>query len=350
MKVSISEIARRCGVSKATISYIANNKQTAIRISPATVERAKQAMQEAGWQPDAEAVSLGLKKRSICRVAFFSPWVAVHSSWFSIETCRAVRDEEGDCTTTLYPYSPGGLASAIKSSGAFSKRFDVLLVAGTNHQDDKFLEALKPDDRRRVLLLNRALEGFAGVSGDDVAGGRLLAEAAVSAAHYERFVLCHFDTSASQVRATRSKAITETLKGHGIKIEQWAGDPAKEPGAQADEALTRFGTDRVLYFTPLDSLGAEFLHAARRLHIQVPKEIGITGWDREPVSRWVQPDLLTVDTHLYEMTKQAFDLARRMKTGDTVSPICVTPCLVRGGSVIHLDSFTNNNEWKKEHT
>lgn len=232
------------------------------------------------------------------------------------------------------PYAPGDLAGALARKGGLEARHDALVVSGFSHSEGRYLEGLSPESRKRIILLNRRLPGFAGVAHNEAAAGRLLAEAALSSGSYGLFILYAFEPESSPVRRERARSIAETLRRSGAKaqfVEPMKGQTSREA---AEAVLELRGGKPTVIFAPHDAVAAEVLSAARRLGLDIPGEVGITGWDSEPVARWVTPELTTMDTRLYDLAKAAFTMARKLKAGEEPETQVWQASLVRGGTLL----------------
>ena len=90
--ITINDVARRCGVSKVTVSYVLNGRQTGVRISEETRQRVRAAAQEMGYHPN--ALARGLARRRTDTLALVMQYPAVFSGWsgFIVEMMRGATD------------------------------------------------------------------------------------------------------------------------------------------------------------------------------------------------------------------------------------------------------------------
>src|SRR5258708_2284759 len=86
------DVAERAGVSKATVSYVLNGRETAMRIPDETRERILSAVRELGYFPNALARSLANKGTHSIAVVMQYP--ALFSGWsgFTNELMHGVTD------------------------------------------------------------------------------------------------------------------------------------------------------------------------------------------------------------------------------------------------------------------
>ena len=101
------------------------------------------------------------------------------------------------------------------------------------------------------------------------------------------------------------------------------------------ELLARYGTHRVCYIFIRYIGAATLLNKALHQAIAVPERIGIVGYDQHSLlSKFLHPQLTTVEPRFFEMIRQALSLARTMKSGETPGNIVVSAEIIAGNSAI----------------
>lgn len=67
------DVARRCGVSKTTVSVVLNDSSTGARVSPATIKRVRQTAMELGYSPSWRARALTNRKTQTIGILYAPP-------------------------------------------------------------------------------------------------------------------------------------------------------------------------------------------------------------------------------------------------------------------------------------
>src|SRR5690242_18159222 len=89
---TIHDVARQAGVSKATVSYVLNGRETSVRITEATRERVFAAVRELNYHPNAHARALNRKGTET--IAVVTQYARVFQGWsgFTSEMMRGVSE------------------------------------------------------------------------------------------------------------------------------------------------------------------------------------------------------------------------------------------------------------------
>src|SRR5256885_16921224 len=89
---TIHDVARQAGVSKATVSYVLNGRETSVRITQATRERVHAAVRDLKYHPNALARALNRKRTET--LAVVTQYARVFQGWsgFTSEMMRGVSD------------------------------------------------------------------------------------------------------------------------------------------------------------------------------------------------------------------------------------------------------------------
>lgn len=318
MKITLDYIAEKSGVSKTTVSYILNNKQTSMGISESTREKVKKVMEDLNYFPDKTAVNLGRRNKRKTKILILTPWLNAANSQFMIEVSKAVENIKKVTEADYKMYIAGELEELIVNKK--NSAYDYFVVIGTNRKDDEFLKSYP--EKNKILLLNRKIDGYAYVSCDNFKGGELIAAHCLKSRYYERYVILT-NKKVSQAIEEREKGITEYFIKNNHKkpqveyINDWNEN-------ELLALLENHGRNKVLFFTLQDTNALMLSSFIQKNKIGIPDEIGITGYDNDPITAIVYPSITTIDSKNYEMTKKAFEKILNKEH----EPSLITPELV----------------------
>ena len=336
MKATIEIIAKKCGVSKATVSYVLNNKKSSLGLSARTIDKVLRVSRELDYRPDLVAVALAEKKNLPLSLMVLTPWLYAQFSDFMAQVNAVMKDyaDEYLLKTVYELYEIGDLAKILKSPRC--AKFDAVLVIGTSDQDNQFLVRSR-DDLKNVVLLNRKVPGFPCAGGNDREAAAELAERIIAAGYYEQFIICNNGRPTCCERE-RIEGFAEALrKNADIEPVFYKLESALPAEAQMMRLLAERDGKRSLYFMTQYYPAAQLNGIATRRGIRVPEEIGIAAYDNHSLLKeFVKPALTTIDPKIREMTLEALRLARCLKDGTKAKGRIIEGTFIPGESAIHI--------------
>ncbi|MCF6523214.1 LacI family DNA-binding transcriptional regulator [Streptomyces sp. JJ36] len=281
------DVARRAGVSQATVSLVLGGKWQG-RVSARTAEEVRTAARALGYRPNLAARSLrtGRTRTALLVVP------ALTSDFFArVHTGAARVASAHDFGMVLYP-SPEGVDPAPDPFGSARAALDGVIASS---MASEALAAL--DDRGLPLvMLDSDPEGSraaATVNLDLADGMRRTAAHLVSLGHRR---IAHLPAAVgSWTFRARARALADALTGTGARLV--AAEPAALSVADGLRAATRLlagDTAPTALVCDDDLLAAGACKAARRLGLRVPDDVSVTGFDDLALATTVEPELTTV--------------------------------------------------------
>lgn len=308
MKVTLEDIARQSGVSKTTASFVLNNKQTSMGISDGTIERVRQVMEELNYKPNSAAVQLGRRKQRRAKILLLTPWLHQSNSQFMSEVTRAIEDAKISFKVDYEMYIPGELKKFFKPKAI--NNYKAVLIIGTSIKDDEFLLDVKRIVKNKIFLLNRKIDCFCGISGSDYSGGQVIADYVFKTNYYKKFVIINLKNQ-SQVMNARSRGMADYFVKFVHRKPKYFETLNSTDEAvfekETHDILKRYGKDRVCLFTMQDRIAVRFMSQILRMGINVPEEIGITGYDNDPIASLVIPSITSMDSKIYKMARDVLE-------------------------------------------
>ena len=157
-----------------------------------------------------------------------------------------------------------------------------------------------------------------------------------------------------------SSSVSERMVGyqralldHGLAFHPrlfWLGDWSAESGRALSRSLLS-GTNRPdAIFAQNDMMAFGALRAAQDLHLCVPEDVAVIGFDNDDFCRCSFPSLTSVNPPLQEMGRKAFALAQRLAVGQTPEEtVYRLPCaLVTRDSTGGENGTHNQNETEEK--
>jgi DNA-binding LacI/PurR family transcriptional regulator len=331
MKVTLKDIARISKVSKATVSYVINGKQSSIGISQSTIDKVMRICRELDYTPDKNAAALSKKRKFSIKAAIFSPWLHRPDSTFTNDVNKAVENMQNEISMDYKMFSGGKLSSALKKNPP--DKYEAIIIMGTNKKDDNYLKK-NIEKLKNVILLNREIKGLFSVSLDDIKGGNILAKHGIDLNYYDKYVIMH-PRLITQTVDKRIRGILDIFRKNKYKKpDLLALDELSEVPLENwfDNIIKKYTNHKTLFFTMQDYIAARFLSHLIKRKIKVPEMFGVTGYDATKWAKIITPSITTVDTKIYEMSITALKMCIKVSKSQKVKPIRLKPKLVVGNS------------------
>ena len=317
---TIKDVAKACGVSTATVSYVLNGKRVLL---PETRERVLRAMRELNYHPSAVARGLSHKRMNTIGILFgtVNTMVVVSHPYtsFILQGVIAASSVAGyNVTFCTDPWRTAELSAAAYRD----QRTDGLIVVAPPTDSD-IIPALA---RCEIPIVAISYPGepyaISSVDTDNAYGARLALEHLRDLGHTR---IAHLtgpmNMLSGRVRLEAYHAFMSTLGGH-LPPEYAAG-----PGA-FDVDLAYAQTRRLLtlphpptaIFAANDQNALGAMQAARDLGISVPIRLSVIGIDDTPEGSVAVPPLTSVHQPLIAIGETAARLLFRQLAGDAPAP------------------------------
>ncbi len=299
MSVTIREVARRAGVSTATVSRILSGASTS---RPATVAAVRAAAEALDYRPSSIARSLKTRLSGTLGLIVTD----VHNPFFP-ELVAAVEDAAWAhglrvilCNGARDPRREADYLALLQDG-----RVDGLIVAA-GHVTDGYAAQLATSAVPVVIVNSeRADLGVPTIVSDNRAGGRLAAEHLLGLGH--RHVAVVTGPSERADSADRVQGALDALELAGLP----RGDvPVVDVGEAAEgrrpfvELLAEWpGVTGLVCYNDVTAIGV--IRALRADGRRVPEEISVVGFDDIDAAAWVEPPLTTIVQQKAEMGRWA---------------------------------------------
>lgn len=331
MAASIEDVARRAGVSIATVSR-------ALRGLPDVAATTRDRVVEAASELDyvASPFAARLASGRTATVGIVVPFI---NRWFFAEVLAGVERALRQAGFDLLLYNLGDEPGRARFFDVLPlrKRVDAVIVASLVLDDDE-LDALSGLGYP-VGLLGIAQEGFLSTRIDDIAGARTAVEHLLALGH-RRIGVLSGDTD-DPMKFTpplhRLYGYRDAMQAAGIEPDpalECLGYFTIEGGAEGCERMLELSDRPTAIFAESDEMAYGALRTLRRHGLRVPEDVALIGFDDHPTA-----EVMDLSTIRQPVAPQAVDVATRLLTtlasparkvaGDVVLP---TELVVRGST------------------
>ncbi len=310
MKITISDIARQAGVSKATVSRVLNNRTEGV--GPQTRQRIMDILKETAFQPSGFARGLATGRSATVGVIipdivnpYYSLLVrgaedALKKSGYSLFLCNSDHDitKEKEYVVRL-----------------IERGVDGLILDSAVSDCDCQLELL--DDKNiPYVLVDRIIEGpvkYPGVYVDNREGGRLAAEYFFSEPGC-RLLFINGPLDYSQSRHRQAGVVDVLLEKRLLpdSVTIRYGDFSIESGFRLTSEMIEKRKYKKSPFTAIftanDLMAIGAIRALRQASISVPDQVEVIGFDDIELAVLMEPPLSTVSQPALEMGSRSAEM------------------------------------------
>lgn len=295
-RVTSHDVARRAGVSRATVSLVLNRSES-VTLSKETRERVLQAAADLGYKPNSagrmlvsgltETIGLLVSDPSILLVDQYIPQLL-----YGIEKAN----RQMGFHVLVEGLEARGEAGAYDNL-VESRRIDGLIVVNPRAGDEALVSLI---DKGFPLVLVGSVRHPSEVS-VTFTTRNVIGEAVdhVVGLGHRRIGAIAFSPRDFVSTSARLAALAAGLERHGLTLDDDAvsdGNFSAESGYLAAKALLARRPDLTTIFAGNDTIAIGVLNAAQELGRRVPADLSIVGFDDLPFARWLTPALTTIRT------------------------------------------------------
>ncbi|MEZ0447267.1 LacI family DNA-binding transcriptional regulator [Cellulomonas sp. ICMP 17802] len=324
-RVTITDVARRAGVSTATVSKVINERYG---VASRTTSHVQAVIEELGYESSLVARSLRSHKTNVIGilVAEFEP--------FSAEILKGASIGLGDSGYALLAYTGGQLTGGVGWERRYLSRLSGTLIDGAVLVTPTVLEA---DAGIPVVAIDphAGPSGLPTVDSDNFTGAVQAVEHLLGLGHRRiGFIGGRSDLESSRLReAGYRKALADA----GIEVDPGLmreGDYRKDSTHEPARELLTLPERPTAIFAANDLSAIGTLEIAQELGLDVPAELSIIGFDDIPESALTNPPLSTVHQPIQQMGAAAIALLIALMDGAPVdrTHIQLVTSLVERGS------------------
>jgi LacI family transcriptional regulator len=324
-KVSISDIARKAGVSVSTVSFVMNDKAVKMRISREVIEKVENVAREMGYRPNQLARGLRTgKTRTIGLI------VENISNAFFATLAKAIEDEAKKYDyKVVYCSTDNDEEKARELINMLSQRqVDGYIITPTPElaQEISKLQA----ENKPVVLIDRYFpehNEIPAVLVDNYEGVAKGTEYLIGKG-YSKIALVTIENEMAHMK-DRLQAYYDVLSRHGIAVDEALVNTVpyhagrEKSLEQIRNLLQGAGTSIDAVFFLTNYLGVLGIEAIKSMQIRIPEQVAVLCFDDNDIFRLYTPTISVIRQPIEAIGQQAMcTLIERLKhTGGEAFPI-----------------------------
>lgn len=314
---TLKDVAKEAGLTIGTVSRVLNNRGY---ISSNARKKVEEAMEKLNYQPNEVARSLHRKRTNTIGVIV----PHIRHPYFA-EMISNLEDQA---------YKKGYKTLLCNSQSIREKEMEYINICTGNQVAGIILCSgqvpvdIFEDIDIPVVTMERYLEnGLASVECDNRQGGALAAEKLIACGCRHLLYVGNIGT-VSMPADLRTEGFREVCDREGVSFTEVLTDEAQYYNMLysdlIESALRKYPrTDGV--FANSDVIAAQALHVCRKLHISVPEQLKIVGFDDVNIAALTTPRLTTIHQPVREMAEAAVELIYNAASGKQVAKRTVFP-------------------------
>lgn len=307
MKITISEVAEKAGVSIKTVSRVMNNEAG---VRTATKEKVQAAMEELNYKPSKAARSLASTQSFQIGFIYDNP-----NAYYVIDMQNGILDicRQQNYELLIHPCdaSSVGIIEEVLTLIKRSNLDGLVLTPPLSENQQLIFELQKKNVNFVRVVSGKGSEEEADhcVFLNDRAASVTITEYLIDQGHKEIAFICGDGEHKSS--RERFEGYQQALKNHGIKLNGdfiIDGTYSFESGVQGAKDLLALTQKPTAIFASNDEIAAGALFACRLEGVDIPKQISIVGFENSPFSRQTWPKLTTAEQPTLDIARAATNL------------------------------------------
>jgi len=311
MNTNINEIARRCGVSIATVSRVFNNKGP---IKETTRQKVLQVARELNYHPN--QIARGLSRKKTDTIGVILPEL---NDEFFMNIIHGIDEVANRNKQYLMISSSHSRHNDVETMLDFmgSGRVDGVILMAPGICES--IVELKRKSRRPMVLLNcgEDIKNVVSFGVDNYRGAFVMTEHLIG--HGYRNIAIVKGPEQNTEASDRFRGFADALRENGINLNESMiipGDFSFKSGYYGFLRLmgNKEKPQAIFFSNDMMALGA--YEAARGAGVSIPGDVAVAGFDDIFSGRIVSPRLTTVNIPIMELGSRAMSYLLKMINGD----------------------------------
>ncbi len=316
---TISDVARRAGVSAMTVSRVINGENN---VRPATREAVNAAIAALNYAPNRAAQSLAGANQIRIGLLYSNPSSAYLSEFLVGGLDQASRGNVQLIVEKCEPdHHEGDVARRLVAGG-----IDGLILPPPLCDSPEVMAALEETGTPAVAVATgRAADGLSAVSIDDYRAAHAMTLHIAALGHQRiGFILGNPNQTVSE---RRLEGYRDALAAAALPYDEELVAPGLftyRSGLDAAERLLDLPNPPTAIFASNDDMAAATVAVAHRRGLDVPGDLTVCGFDDTALATTIWPELTTIRQPITDMSRAAVDLlleaVRRQRSGEGSKP------------------------------
>ncbi|MEI7639988.1 MAG: LacI family DNA-binding transcriptional regulator [bacterium] len=303
MAVTIKDVAKRVGVTPATVSMVIN-KST--KISDHTRDKVLKAIKEMEYHPN--YIGRSLVKGKSNAIAIVAPFF---SSMFSMEVLKGVEAAIGNTNYSVMLFSTVGKdanGSESLREILYGKRADGVIVLSLKVQKEVVNEFKK--EGIPLISIEEIVENIPVIKVDNIKGAYNAVSYLIQKKRKHIALIVGKQCLDAEERVQGyAKALAENqIKYDATKVFRVKEHSFEEGKAMFEFLMKKRNRFDAVFCAAGDLTAIGIMEEAKARGVKIPEDLAIVGYDDNYIAGFTTPALTTVRQPLYQMGRTAFDL------------------------------------------
>lgn len=304
-RVTISQIAKEAGVSKATVSRVLNNRPGVL---PETRYRIMAVVDKYQFQPSIHARSISQKRCQCIAVVFTLDIEYVYRNPYYTETQSEIMKAAKEHGYDVLMLCCEDLKEAV--TAFMEKRVDGLIIISPQMgQTDAIKDML---ERNIPLVCLGMVPGGADcfqVCTNNYEGGMMAMQYLGDLGHRRIGYINgpHYLSSSGERYRAYWDSMTKWKSPISAGLVQ-EGTTSIESGYTAANAIFSANPDVTAFFVAADLMAIGVINAIKDQGLSIPEDVSVIGFDNIPIGKQFTPALTTIDQHIKKKARVGAEL------------------------------------------
>ncbi|WP_309064507.1 LacI family DNA-binding transcriptional regulator [Microbacterium sp.] len=313
--VTMADIAKEAGVSRATVSFVLNDRED-VAIPEATRARVRRIAADRGYRPNAAARGLARQ-----RSGWYGLVTEIVTSPLAVQVIRGAQQQAWaeERFLLIAPSDDEWQMESAAIEKLLEQRVEGVIIAATWHRP----VVVPPNAYDVPCVLVNCFDAkgiLPSIVPDEVSGGRTAAQVLIEAGHQR---IGHVTLEPGiPAQVGRLDGFRRTLAEAGITLDEElivAGDGSTESGYRGGVELLERDDAPTAIFCGNDRMAMGVYDAAKERDIRIPEDLSIVGFDDQQfLAESLRPGLTTVALPFEEMGARGVSMLTSLTAGSAI--------------------------------